>query len=115
MSDWTAYDQFRSVHSENSPELFSVFNARHTYTYELLIRAAREGELAALIWMRAICFQTIRCESFDLMYSAASSGHLPILKHFWSGPDHLGDWQCEDLIAAAHTASGLLEMADFSR
>ena len=86
INDQKANDDFLSALAQDSPKLFSIFDARQTYTSELLTRAASAGELAAIIWMRAVCPQTYNLRMLDLVITAAFGGHTHILKYLLPRP-----------------------------
>ena len=76
-----AYGDFRAALSTGEPKAFQRLRAPGTtWTSQLQSRAAKEGELAALMWMRAICPQTFYLQNQDLMYTAAQFGHSPYVQ-----------------------------------
>ncbi len=66
---------------KDNPQVASVFIARHKFTALLLENAAKQGELAAVKWIHAICPQTQVMHEVDLIWVAASYGHLDLLKY----------------------------------
>ncbi len=61
-----------------------LIQARQDHTMSLLTQAVREGELAAVMWMRAICMLTEGTHRRGLAAEAAKAGQLGILKYLRS-------------------------------
>ncbi len=80
-------------------QLFNVFSDRRRHTMQRFVRAVSEGNLGALMWLRAICPLTWTICDLDLMRTAAGAGQLGIMKYLRSGPDP-EPWD-EDTTAAA--------------
>ncbi len=83
----------------NSAFTAEVFRAREKHTLMLIHEAASSGELAALMWLRAICPRTWLHEDQSLLAAAAREGQLNVLKYLRSGPDPQ-EWDDEILTAA---------------
>ncbi len=71
---------------KRDPQIASIFIPRHTFTLSLLKNAAKEGQLAAIKWIHAICPRTEAMEEVDLVYYAASNGHLDVVKYAYLHP-----------------------------
>ncbi len=65
---------------------YEVFRAREQHTMEQFAEAVRQGELAAYMWMRAICIKTWSTLTQEIMPIAAEAGQLSILQYLRSGP-----------------------------
>ncbi len=86
---------------ESNPPVHTVLRARQLHTITQMEEAVRQGELAALMWLRAICpfWRLDDYDCVDFMCTAAGHGHLDILKYLHSEND-LGFWY-DGIIAAA--------------
>ncbi len=82
---------------QDDAQLANLIKARDDHTLSLITQAIREGELAALIWMRAICVQMRSMFLMGLTLQAARAGQLAILKHLRSQSEY---WD-EDTTAEA--------------
>ncbi len=67
--------------------LYEVIEAREEHTMALFAEAARQGELAAFVWMHAICIKTWTTFTQEMMPIAAKAGQLSILQYLRSGPE----------------------------
>ncbi len=72
---------------ESDPQLLTVFNDRRECTMQQFVRAVSEGEVGALMWLRAICPCTWTTLDLDLMRTAAAAGQLNIMRYLRSGPN----------------------------
>ena len=65
----------------------TVLKTHQDFTVDQLYKAAQVGELAALMWMRAICWHTWPIREANISAEAAGAGQLHILKYMQRGPD----------------------------
>ncbi len=96
------YRDFWAELGESNPQVNKVLTARREFTVTQMAQAVCQGEVAALMWLRAICPTIWRLDNEDcedFMYLAAESGHLEILKYLHSEND-LGCWDDETTEAA---------------
>ncbi len=63
-----------------------LFHDRQHHTVKQCAQAIHEGQLGALMWLRAICLETWTIDDLDLMDTAAAAGHLGILKFLCTAP-----------------------------
>ena len=80
-------DRWKAALRTTAPQLVSIFNARRLFTRQLHDSAAREGILAAIRWLRAICPDVDDSMSLELLLLAAEGGHLEVLKYMWAKDD----------------------------
>ncbi len=80
-------DRWEAALRKTSPQIVNVFNVRRLFTRQLLDSAAREGILAAIRWLRAICPDVDDSMSLELLLLAAEGGHLEVLKYMWARDD----------------------------
>ncbi len=76
-----------------------LFQDRHQHTLKQYAQALHEGQLGALMWLRAICLKTWTIQELDPVDTAAAAGQLDILKFLRSGPCPLF-WDEETAAAA---------------
>ncbi len=93
-SSYLVHDKDLKAISPFTKEYYRALG-KHT----LKVEAASSGELAALMWLRAICPRMWLHEDRTLLHAAASAGQLNVLKHFRSGPDPV-EWDDEIPTAA---------------
>ncbi len=79
--DGMFYEFYSNLEEADDPQIAIVFLARHAFTTSLLRDAAKEGELAAVKCIHAICPQTQGMKDINLVRLAASYGHLDLLKY----------------------------------
>ena len=70
--------------SEGTTEIGNAFFIRQRFTADLLKQTVREGQLAALQWIRALCHQ-IYGDDKGLMQLAASRGNIDMMAFLRSG------------------------------
>ena len=100
LSSGEARDEFFKMLQEDDVQVADVLETLEACTSQQLIEAARTGELAALVWMRAICVLTAGFPSKDLVLRAAGAGQLHILQYLRTGSDP-GGWDQKDVLGAA--------------
>ena len=62
-----------------------AYGDRRSATHKILQKAAREGQLAALKWLQALCHRSYQ-DNHGLMRQAAEHGQLDVLKYLRFGP-----------------------------
>ena len=91
--------------SESCPALREAFFIRQRFTAELLTKAVREGQLAALQWIRELCHQ-IYGDDEGLMDLAAGRGSIDMMAFLRSGP-RPAPWDVEVIKSAVSHPSCL--------
>ncbi len=87
----------RTALRTDGAQFADLIEAREDHTVSLITQAIREGELAAVMWMHAICIH--RLSMFGLTVEAAEAGQLAILKYL-SVRSQFKSWD-EDTVEAA--------------
>ncbi len=89
---------------QRDPSLAGIFRTRQAFTRSLLETAAKEGQLAAMKWMRAICSRTFALATTSIICEAARQGHLEIVKYICSElrPGHV--WRPPDVVILKEAA-----------